>query len=586
MTVKNLEQLSETLGSVSINKNGEVRPGCLGKLSGIIADFKNPTRNGRLYPKELWVNVFEKTPWVKEALKTKTLFGEADHPEDRLQSTIVNAAVVLTDYSIDDDAGVVKGSFDILDTPSGKILKTLAEYGSTLGVSTRGEGSVYEDNGEDVVDPDSYVFGGVDVVVLPAVKDARQAYINESKNTKNSKRDITKILLAEVENSSSEEQLSTLKSMIESANLDPKSTSELSSTIESKLLDLSSNTIAGNTSDLEEAYKEIKSLKKKLSSYKTNTISLSKYKKLSDMFTESNHSLKVANLQLDEVANESSSKHNQLSKTLDNLKEELDRQSHLVKLSEAKHEELSTKLKEEVNEHRVDNIRYKSRLRRSNKKLTNYNESISDYDSKINSLTRANLKLSHQLHRSSRLSEAKVQELEDKLSSLKESSDKLYRMNDKLINELDESYKKSDKLVRDSNLRESNSNRMALVSTPQEVTENVHPKERNQVNTDSALLEGYIDSQLRLNGLSLRENKESFKSAKTKSEVDSTISILAESKARLNSLPVNLNNEAPTARRGFINEDISRKPGSTASDNELEHLDAISTLTKSMNFRA
>ena len=49
--------------------------GILGRLKGVIADFKNPTRNGRFYSEELWDKAFE-DPIIKEKLATKTFLGE------------------------------------------------------------------------------------------------------------------------------------------------------------------------------------------------------------------------------------------------------------------------------------------------------------------------------------------------------------------------------------------------------------------------------------------------------------------------------------------------------------------------------
>ena len=75
---------------------GQPRKGCLGRMEGICADFANPTRNGRFYSRELWENVFN-SDLVKEALESKTLIGELDHPEDRFEPLAQEACVVLTD---------------------------------------------------------------------------------------------------------------------------------------------------------------------------------------------------------------------------------------------------------------------------------------------------------------------------------------------------------------------------------------------------------------------------------------------------------------------------------------------------------
>ena len=151
------------LNSLKLNESAQPRKGCLGRLEGICADFKNPTRNGRLYTLELWKNVFN-DPIFKESLESKTLLGELDHPEDRLEVLAGEACIVMTDYRIDEDEGVIYAGFDILDTPRGKILKTLLDYGCVMGVSSRGQGDITNTAEGERVDEDTYDFACFDVV--------------------------------------------------------------------------------------------------------------------------------------------------------------------------------------------------------------------------------------------------------------------------------------------------------------------------------------------------------------------------------------------------------------------------------------
>ena len=205
--------LTEETGIIN-NYSGDVRPGCLGRMYGPVADLKEGTRNGRVYSRKLWERVFN-VPWVKEALETKTLFGEADHPAERLETSLKEVAVVLTEFNFNDSEGVLEGAFDILDTPNGRILKSLVDYGCKLGVSSRGRGRIIESQGQQVVDENSYVFGGFDVVVLPAVKKARQDYINESAST--TVLNVSESIRKQINESRSVDDLSTIKRLIESA---------------------------------------------------------------------------------------------------------------------------------------------------------------------------------------------------------------------------------------------------------------------------------------------------------------------------------------------------------------------------------
>ena len=65
--------------------------------------------------------------------------GELDHPE----SSVINLKNVS--HNISDmwwDGNNVMGKIEILPTPSGNILKALIENGITVGVSSRGMGSL------------------------------------------------------------------------------------------------------------------------------------------------------------------------------------------------------------------------------------------------------------------------------------------------------------------------------------------------------------------------------------------------------------------------------------------------------------
>lgn len=159
----------------------------LGRLAGIIADFKNPTRNERFYTEELWDKVF-KNPIMQEKLQTRTLFGELGHPlDDRSETDMEKIAICLAEEPKKYPDGTVKGVFDILDTPNGRILKTLCDYGCQIGVSSRGTGDIVEDwsTGREKVDPNTYNCECWDAVLLPAVKSARMQVITESLNTDN-----------------------------------------------------------------------------------------------------------------------------------------------------------------------------------------------------------------------------------------------------------------------------------------------------------------------------------------------------------------------------------------------------------------
>lgn len=166
---KKLEQLKYD-DKVRTNNKGKA---VLGTLEGPCAEFIAPTRNGRYYSEELWEKVFQ-NPLVKEQLDCGGIFGELGHPEDRDETDATKIAICMPEAPKKDGNGRLIAKFDILDTPNGRIAKTLCDYGYKFGISSRGSGDVSEDyDGNEVVEPSTYDFKAFDLVLIPAVKNAR-----------------------------------------------------------------------------------------------------------------------------------------------------------------------------------------------------------------------------------------------------------------------------------------------------------------------------------------------------------------------------------------------------------------------------
>ena len=105
-------------------------------VEGILATAEVKNGNGRYYAKDLWQREIDK---YMESVKENRALGELDHPE----SSIINLKNVS--HNIKDvwwDGDQVMGKVEILPTPSGNILKALIESGITVGVSSRGMGSL------------------------------------------------------------------------------------------------------------------------------------------------------------------------------------------------------------------------------------------------------------------------------------------------------------------------------------------------------------------------------------------------------------------------------------------------------------
>ena len=225
---------TEDLKYQRLSQEEQKKRGILGRLVGVCADFINPTRNGRKYSESLWENVFN-SDIMKEKIANKVCFGELGHPADREEVDMDKVAICLAEQPTKNDKGQLMAVFDILNTPNGKILKTLCDYGSNIGISSRGSGDLYtDDNGDEAVDPDTYNCECFDVVLIPAVKEARLKYVTESLDTKKYGKTLKQKLTEDLGNASEEDK----KVMKESlSDLGINLLEEVDDTLKDRLID-------------------------------------------------------------------------------------------------------------------------------------------------------------------------------------------------------------------------------------------------------------------------------------------------------------------------------------------------------------
>ena len=108
-------------------------------VSGVIQRAGTKNQNERVYPKDILEREIQN--YIDGPIKERRALGELDHPE----SSVVNLQNVS--HNINKcwwEGDDVMGEFEILDTPAGNILKALFAAGLTIGVSSRGMGSVKE----------------------------------------------------------------------------------------------------------------------------------------------------------------------------------------------------------------------------------------------------------------------------------------------------------------------------------------------------------------------------------------------------------------------------------------------------------
>ena len=144
-------------------------------VEGILDTAEVKNGNGRYYKKELWDREMEK---YDQLVKERRSMGELDHPE----STVINlknVSHIVTGYNWDGDQ--LMGTIEILPTPSGNILKEVIKNGVTVGVSSRGMGSL-EQNGSVMEVQDDFELLCWDFVSTPSNPGSFMHSINEGKN--------------------------------------------------------------------------------------------------------------------------------------------------------------------------------------------------------------------------------------------------------------------------------------------------------------------------------------------------------------------------------------------------------------------
>lgn len=117
-------------------------------LSGIMQKADTRNGNGRVYPARVLMREVET---YKKLVNERRALGELDHPDDSVIN-LKNASHMVTD--IWTEGNDVMGKVQVLNTPSGNILRSLVESGVKLGISSRGMGSVSESQGNTVVEDD------------------------------------------------------------------------------------------------------------------------------------------------------------------------------------------------------------------------------------------------------------------------------------------------------------------------------------------------------------------------------------------------------------------------------------------------
>lgn len=480
--------------------------GILGRLVGVIADSKNPTRNGRLYGRTLWENVFN-DPIVQEKINNRCFFGELDHPTDRDETCTEKIAGCLAEQPKFNDQGQLVGVFDILNTPNGRILKSLCDYGTTIGVSSRGNGDVFtNDDGVEEVDESTYTCEGWDFVLVPAVESARVQRVNESlQDTQKSLRKALRESLAQASEDDKKVMKETLKHLGIKLTEPKKKLNEDVNTQESedikssiKETTISEKAVTDNEADgllkqLQETLKSKVKLEKQLQELQERlAVSDAKVKKLDEDCSKYKQSTIGLSKQV------LSSK--DLKKENEQLKEQLETKDKFVKALSSK----ITTLNETIS--------------KSNSSSKSLNESLSSKDREVTKL-RESLMSEKKSHKE------EVASLNNKLADIKKNYEvKLQESNSK--------FTKATKLIE---------------------------KYKNYV---EATVDRYIESKALVLGITPNEIKNRLNESYTLSDVDRICDDLQDYNLRISKLPFNVSKGTKVS----ITE--NKKPQVSNPDNE------------------
>ena len=142
--------------------------------NGVLYSWKNkplayydiPTLNNMIFSKHLWESIHE-NPFIKAALDNHCFWGEDQHRDDS-EVKLCNTAIRVNDFHVDEN-NLIAGDIDLMDTPVGLTIYSLAKTGA-IGNSSRGFGDLDDiGNGLTNVREDTYLAVSWDCVGFPAV---------------------------------------------------------------------------------------------------------------------------------------------------------------------------------------------------------------------------------------------------------------------------------------------------------------------------------------------------------------------------------------------------------------------------------
>jgi hypothetical protein len=146
-------------------------------IEGVFLQGEVKNRNGRIYPMEIMKKEVER--YTRENIQKNRAYGELGHP-DSPTINLDRVSHMIKELKLEGNSYV--GKAKIMDTPYGKIVKSLIDEGANLGVSSRGMGSLKAKNdGTQLVQDDFMLATAGDIVADPSAPDAFVRGVMEGK---------------------------------------------------------------------------------------------------------------------------------------------------------------------------------------------------------------------------------------------------------------------------------------------------------------------------------------------------------------------------------------------------------------------
>lgn len=172
-----MELLTDVLPLKPVINEAKAREGVF-ELQGIVQRAGKKNQNGRIYERAILER--EVGRYMDEFVRTGIAYGELDHPESAVVS-LKNASHIIRDLEWKGDD--LFGKIEVLDTPAGNIVKAIVGKGHTIGISSRGSGTVKQTTEGTLMVQDDFELLCWDIVSNPSTHGAymKPVSMNESR---------------------------------------------------------------------------------------------------------------------------------------------------------------------------------------------------------------------------------------------------------------------------------------------------------------------------------------------------------------------------------------------------------------------